>query len=239
MTELRLISGAALAEPAEEEAGPALRLPPGRHGIPADLVRAHQRLRLLSAASAALAEHGYGRITAARITELAGVSSRTFYQHFEDLWACLLAAYETEAGRLCEEIEGACKESGADRGRGLSRIADQTSTAATDRRNRARAGVAAGLGFLAAGPDAARLLSAEPPPQIVALAAARRDLVGRLGGMLRGVLADPDGATPLPGLERRLIGAALAMVSTRAASGDPQRLHDLEPELSELLLASL
>ncbi len=97
MTELRLISGgAALAEPAEAEAVPVLRLPPGRHGIPADLVRAHQRLRLLEAAAAAVAEQGYGRVTAARVTELAGVSSRTFYQHFEDLWACLLAAYETE-----------------------------------------------------------------------------------------------------------------------------------------------
>ena len=61
----------------------------------------------------------------------------------------------------------------------------------------------------------------------------------RLGAMLRAVLSDPDGATPLPGLERRLIGAASALVSTRAAAGDPQRLRDLEPELSELLLASL
>src|SRR5882672_10268999 len=109
MTELRLIAGGtALAEPAEVEAPAPLRLPPGRHGIPADLVRAHQRVRLLEAAAAALAEQGYGRITAARITEVAGVSSRTFYQHFEDLWACLLAAYETVAGRLCQRIEGAC-----------------------------------------------------------------------------------------------------------------------------------
>jgi len=240
MTELRLIAGAALAEPAEAEREAApLRLPPGRHGIPADLVRAHQRLRLLEAAAAALAEQGYGHLTAARVTELAGVSSRTFYQHFEDLWACLLAAYETEAGRLCEEIEAACERSGADRGRGLSRIATQTSTAVIDRRGRAKAGIAAALGFLAAEPDVARLLSAEPPPQIAALSAARRDLVERLGGMLRSVLADPAGATPLPGLERRLIGAALAMVSTRAASGDPKRLRDVEPELSELLLASL
>ena len=67
----------------------------------------------------------------------------------------------------------------------------------------------------------------------------RRDLIERLGAMLRGVLTDPDGATPLPGLERRLIGAALALVSTHATDGDPQRLRDLEPELSELLLASL
>jgi hypothetical protein len=57
--------------------------------------------------------------------------------------------------------------------------------------------------------------------------------------MLRGVLTDPDGATPLPGLERRLIGAALALVATRAAAGDPQRLRDLKPELTDLLLASL
>jgi AcrR family transcriptional regulator len=230
MTELRLIAGTALAEPveAEIEATP-LRLPPGRHGIPADLVRAHQRLRLLEAAAAALAEQGYGRITAARVTELAGVSSRTFYQHFEDLWACLLAAYETEAGHLCEEIESAC----------AALVEQRGPVAEADRRGRAQAGIAAALGFLVAAPDVARLLSAEPPPQIAALAAARRDLVERLGAMLRGVLTDPHGATPLPGLERRMIGAAMAMVSTRAGSGDPQRLRDLEPELSELLLASL
>jgi AcrR family transcriptional regulator len=229
MTELRLIAGTALAEPAEVEAPAALRLPPGRHGIPADLVRAHQRQRLLEAAAAALAEQGYGRLTAARVTELAGVSSRTFYQHFEDLWACLLAAYETEAGLLCEEIKGAC----------AALVEERGPLAEADRRGRGRAGIAAALGFLAAEPDVARLLSAEVPPQIAALAAARRDLVERLGAMLRTVLADPDGATPLPGLERRLIAAALALVSTRAANGDPQRLRSLEPELSELLLTSL
>jgi AcrR family transcriptional regulator len=229
MTELRLIAGTALAEPAEAEAVPTLRLPPGRHGIPADLVRAHQRLRLLEAAASAVAEQGYGRVTAARVTELAGVSSRTFYQHFEDLWACLLAAYEAEASQLRQEIEAACAALVEERGR----------IAEADRRGRARAGIAAALGFLAAEPDVARLLSAEPPPQIAALTGARRDLIERLGAMLREVLTDPDGATPLPGLERRLIGAALALVSTRAASGDPQRLRDLEPELSELLLASL
>ncbi len=176
---------------------------------------------MIEAAAAALAEEGYGRITAARVTELAGVSSRTFYQHFEDLWACLLAAYETEAGLLCEEIENACA------------VLD-----VADRRNRGRVGIGAALGFLATEPAVARLLSAEPPPQIAALATARRDLVERLGTMLRDVL-EPGGATPLPGLERRLIGAALALVSARAASGDSRRLRELKPELSKLLLASL
>lgn len=214
MTELRLISGGAvaLAEPEPDAVPPLPRLSPGRHGMPADLVRAHQRQRLLAAAAAALAEQGYGRLTAARVTELATVSSRTFYQHFEDLWACVLAAYEEQAARLCAGIE---------------------------RAGDAHAGIGAAIEFLAREPDAARLLSAEPPPQIAALAEARRELIGRLGAMLRRALAERDGATPLPGLERRLVAAALALVSTRAAGGDPERLRALEPELTELLLASL
>jgi hypothetical protein len=119
------------------------------------------------------------------------------------------------------EIEGACGKLAGD-----------------DRGGRAGVGIAAALDFLADEPTVARLLSAEPPPQIVALAAARRDLVERLGAMLRAVL-EPGGTTPLPGLERRLIGAALALVSARAAGGDPRRLRELEPELADLLLASL
>jgi len=222
MTRLRLVASTATG-PNLAELGPVApeRLPPGRHGLPAHLVRTHQRQRLLEAAATALSEQGYGRLTAARVTELAGVSSRTFYQHFEDLWACLLAAYETEAALLCAHLENAC---GA--------------FPEGDRPARARAGIGAAIDFLANEPAVARLLSAEPPPQVTALAAARRDLAKRLGTRLRAVL-EPGGATPLPGLERRLIGAAMALVAARAASGDPQRLRELEPELSELLLASL
>jgi AcrR family transcriptional regulator len=221
MTRLWLVASAPDPRARELPAMAPERLPPGRHGLPADLVRTHQRQRLLEGAATALAEQGYGRLTATRVTELAGVSSRTFYQHFEDLWACLLAAYEAEAGLLCSAIEAACSEA-----------------VGTDRLGRARAGIAGALAFLAAEPAVARLLSAEPPPQIVPLASARRELGEQLGTMLRAAL-QPGAATPLPGLERRLIGAAMALVASRAASGEPERLGELEPELSELLLASL
>lgn len=221
MTRLRLVAAAPEGAAALDlDTIAPVRLPPGRHGLPADLVRANQRQRMLEAAAEALAEHGYGRITAARVTELAGVSSRTFYQHFEDLWACLLATYETEAAGLRGAIEGAC------------------AAAEADGEDRARAGIAAALDFLASEPAVARLLSAEPPPQVAALAAARRDLAEQLGTMLRGAL-EHAGTTPLPGLERRLVGAALALVASRSADGDPRRLRELEPELSELLLVSL
>lgn len=221
MTELRLVANAAEPRLAEAAGMAPVRLPPGRHGLPADLVRTHQRQRLLEAAATALAEQGYGRLTAARVTELAGVSSRTFYQHFEDLWACLLAAYEAEAGFLCDQIELACE-----------------AAAGQDQLSRARIGIGAAIDFLASEPAVARLLTAEPPPQIAALSTARRELAARLGEMLRSAL-EPGVATPLPGLERRLIGAAMALVAARAASGEPRRLRELEPELSELLLASL
>lgn len=192
----------------------AERLPRGQHGIPADLVRSHQRQRLLEAATAALAEQGYGRVTATRVTELARVSSRTFYQHFEDLWACLQAAYETEATHLQRELESACKANGPG------------------------AGVDAAISFCAAEPGVARLLCAEPPPQITALAAARRDLAQTLAEMLRKALAGTD-PTPLPGLEHRLVAAAMALVAARAAAGEESRVRELEPDLHELLLASL
>lgn len=221
MTRLRLVANTAGA--GTVELGPVApeRLPPGRHGLPAHLVRTHQRQRLLEAAATALAEQGYGRLTAARVTELAAVSSRTFYQHFEDLWACLLAAYETEAALLCAHIEDACN-----------------GTAEEDRPGRARAGVGAAIEFLAGEPAVARFLASEPPPQIVPLATARRDLAEQLGRMLREIL-EPGGVTLLPGLERRLVGAAMALVSARANEGDPERLRELEPELCELLLAPL
>src|ERR1700709_913454 len=99
--ELHLVT----ADPAEEgpfSAGAPLpsRLPPGRHGIPANLVVEHQRRRLLAAMAAALAEHGYANVTPTHVSEGANVSTSTFYKHFGNLWDCVLAAYVVSADRL-------------------------------------------------------------------------------------------------------------------------------------------
>src|SRR3954447_2919900 len=120
MTELRLVSdeagGERLDVPADAlpgdpgdgpfSAGTPLpnRLPPGRHGIPANLVIEHQRRRLLVAMADALAEHGYAGVTTTHVSERAGVSTGTFYKHFGNLWDCVLAAYVASADRLCAEI---------------------------------------------------------------------------------------------------------------------------------------
>jgi AcrR family transcriptional regulator len=59
------------------------------------VVLASQRGRLLDAIAQVVAEKGYGPATVADVIERAGVSRKTFYEHFRDKEACFLAAYDT------------------------------------------------------------------------------------------------------------------------------------------------
>lgn len=81
------------------------RLPPGSHGIPADVVARNQRERLVAAMAEMCAERGYAEATVAAVAKRAGVSSLTFYKQFADKRACLLAAHRELLGRLLEEVD--------------------------------------------------------------------------------------------------------------------------------------
>jgi len=188
------------------------RLPPGRHGLPREQVRESQRRRLTAAATTVLAECGYAGVTVTKVAKGAGVSTSSFYKHFGDLWACLLAAYEDGAERLRGQVGASCGE--AEGGQ------------------RVRAGIEAALRLLAAEPALAQLLSGDPPSQAGTLWTARRGLTARLAAMLR----DARGGQGDGERELRLIGAAIAVVSLRA--GDrAARLTGLAPALADLLLA--
>ncbi len=221
MTHLRLVEPEPRGDLFEAELAPTAPLPRGRHGIPADLVDAHQRRRLVAAMSGALAEHGYARVTAEHVSERAGVSSSTFYKHFGNLWECLLAAYEDAGLQLCAEIEASCSER-------------ETEDAEDgDPSERLATGIDAALAFLAAEPALAQLLGGQPPLEAPALAAARRDLVERLATLLRQARDPADDTIRPVGLEERLIDAALSFVSVQVTAGDD--LTSLGPELTELL----
>jgi AcrR family transcriptional regulator len=69
-------------------------LPPGRHRLARDVVLASQRARLLSAMTETVTVRPYGDVTVADLVAQAGVSRRTFYEHFPGKLECLLAAYE-------------------------------------------------------------------------------------------------------------------------------------------------
>ncbi len=72
-------------------------LVPRTDGEPRSLrreIRASQRGRMLVAMSDVVGEKGYAAATVADVLAAAGVSRKTFYEHFTDKQACFLAAYE-------------------------------------------------------------------------------------------------------------------------------------------------
>jgi AcrR family transcriptional regulator len=62
------------------------------------------RLRLVSALATAATEKGYAATTIADIVRHARVSKRTFYEHFTDKEACLLAGYQHVSDLLMDVL---------------------------------------------------------------------------------------------------------------------------------------
>ena len=79
---------------------PLPQLPRGPHRLTREQVAASQRARLMTAFSELLAEGGYAAVTIGELARRAGVARGSFYEHFADKEACLLAAYEEFAARL-------------------------------------------------------------------------------------------------------------------------------------------
>src|SRR5712691_8318680 len=69
-------------------------LPRGPHSLSRDQVAASQRGRLMAALADVIAAEGYAAATIAEISRRAGVSPRTFYEHFKNKEDCLFAAYD-------------------------------------------------------------------------------------------------------------------------------------------------
>lgn len=119
------------------------RLPPGSHGIPADVVARNQRERLIAAMVESCAAHGYVGASVTDLVKRAGISSVTFYKQFADKPDCLFAAHRQLLGRFLEEVD---RVLGA---------------AAEGRQARIRAVIHTALGLFAADPPSARLLTVE------------------------------------------------------------------------------
>lgn len=140
------------------------QLPRGRHGIPPEQVVESQRWRLLGAAAEVLAERGYVRMRVADVAARAGVSRGTFYELFEDLPACLLAAHEMAADCICD----------------LAGLAPRTEGECEVRLRMALEEI---LRFFAEEPSLAHLLGTEVAAGVPKIAAARERFLDRLAGV--------------------------------------------------------
>jgi len=89
-------------------------LPRGRHAASREVVAESQRERMLVAIADAVAEKGYANTAVADVIDRAGVSRRSFYEHFANKEDCFLAAYDAGVSGLLGEIAAAEERGGDD-----------------------------------------------------------------------------------------------------------------------------
>jgi AcrR family transcriptional regulator len=166
------------------------QLPGGRHGLSPQDVADHQRRRIMDAVVQVTVTDGASALTVQRVLAYAGVSRKTFYDHFANREAAVLATYRLVTEQLVAAIETP---------RSDDPLAD---------------GLKALLTLVAARPDVARFCFVEAPRAgadvapsreafVLALITWLRTLGGRgeirlraaVGGLLETLATDPgDGA---------------------------------------------
>jgi AcrR family transcriptional regulator len=189
------------------------------------VVLASQRGRLLDAMAEAVAEHSYGGTTIAHVVSHAGVSRKTFYEHFRDKEHCFLAMYDIGIafvlGRLTEALE-----------------------AEEDPRERLVAGLRTFLEVLSEEPAFCRSIVLEVYAAGPAGIARRRAVLQVFAGRYLEVNrqareADPD-VEPLTGeVALGVVGAILEAVSDRIEEGRTADLVELTDPLAEFVVRNV
>jgi AcrR family transcriptional regulator len=171
-----------------------------------------QKDRLIGAMIDLCAEAGYLPVSVADVSARAGVSSKTFYEIFQDKEDCLLAAYRAAASRLLANLEPVGEEG--------------------DWRDAARLVLEQLLLAVEAEPAAARLLLVEALAGGARVRAERERVLGAFEQRAQGFLdsAPRDGKTlDLPSVA--LIGAVRSLVSRQLRTNAEDRLPPLVEDL--------
>ncbi len=187
--------------------------PLGRPPVPA----AHVQRRILAALGEEVAGAGFDRLTVRVIACRAGISRRTFYDHFPGRDEAFIAAHERAFSVLAERIEGAC--------------ATQPGWP-----QQVREALAAALDLAASSPAGALLVLADPfaaGPHADALRERLFDLLVPALRRGRALCA----VEPCPALEQALLGGLLAFVAGRLREGRAASLSALAPPLTRFALS--
>lgn len=194
------------------------QLPAGRHGLPRAFVVSNQRERILDAVLQAASRSGYAAMRIEDVIAIAGVSRRTFYDHFANKEEAFLAAYELVLDQL---------------------LAGVTSAFASGETwpSRVRRGLGAFLNLLASEPVLAQVCVVE------ALAAGPRALARRTAAMqaFQSLLEPPADdelvtASAPPVAIEAIVGGIYEVIYSRVTS---QRTHELPSLLPSLLHSAL
>jgi AcrR family transcriptional regulator len=80
------------------------QLPAGRHGLPRSFVQRNQRERIVGSVIDVVSRGGYAGLTVRDVIARAGVSRRTFYEHFSNKEDVFLAAYDSVVEHVISEV---------------------------------------------------------------------------------------------------------------------------------------
>ncbi len=181
-----------------------------------------QHTKLLEAATVIFARRGFAAAAVEAVIAEAGMSRRTFYEHFDDMRDLLDQVCERASGTAYQMVEGLIR-------------------AEPDPVRRIRVGIDAWLGAIAAFPDAAKVVlrearSAGPEYE------ARRELeTTRYASLLFEALAAAHAAGAIKRVPDEMsvyaLTAALEAVAMRTLSrGRPQEIAEAAPQLYALIL---
>ena len=201
------------------------KLPKGRHAAPREVVWQSQRGRMLEAMAIAVAEKGYGATAVADVIARAGVSRKTFYEHFANKEACFLAAYDTGVELLLAEIEDAV-------------------AAASDWMQAVVDGIDAYLRGLADNPAFARTflieILAAGPEAIERRAAVHARFAEQIAGTHRAASREIPQLSPVPEHRfRAAVGASHELVAEHVMHHGAETLPELRDQLLDVQLAML
>jgi AcrR family transcriptional regulator len=195
------------------------QLPPGRHGLPRSFVVANQRDRILDAVAVVVSLAGYAAMSVEDIVVTAGVSRRTFYDHFKSKEDAFLAAYDAVAGQLVARVRAAFE-------------------AAPDFAAGVRDCLSVFLTFVASEPRFAEMC-------IVEAMSAGPEAVGRRNAAMQAFTALIESGAGTLGADRprppeltaeMLVGGIFDVIYTRVVRGETEELPALAPDLAYLVM---
>jgi AcrR family transcriptional regulator len=209
-----------VAAPRKHDAPKPQQLPSGRHGLPPQFVASNQRERIIVAVAEVCSTAGYAAMSVEDIVVASGVSRRTFYDNFQDKEDAFLAAYDEVASRLLLRVK----------------TAYETNEGIVPR---AREGLSALLGFLAAEPAFADMCVVEAlaaGPMVVARRNANLRTLSDLIDQTAAAAMPADATPPSPIIAQALVGGIFEVVYSRVLAGRHDELPGLLPGLIFTLL---
>jgi AcrR family transcriptional regulator len=179
----------------------------------------------MDAMAEAVAEHSYGATTIAHVVSHAGVSRKTFYEHFQDKEHCFLAMYDTGIGFV------------------LGRLAEALELA-EDARERLVAGLRTFLAVLSEEPAFCRAIVLEVyalgPVGLARRRAVLQVFADRYVDVNRQAREDDPNVEPLSAVVALgVVGAILELVSARIEEGLTEELAELTDPLADFVIRTV